>query len=115
MIFLLFFLLSLQQNTAFLPYLDDRQLMNLFVATTTGNLSPRAKAILSELLERGYFFDVSRHEFLTEKQWKALYQQALPLDYFAYWQSAHNKRQEHGRGARNIRHSAPIRRRGTGL
>jgi hypothetical protein len=76
-------------SATFLVELSDRQLMNLFTVTASATLSQRAKAVLIELLHRGYFYDLSLLEFLTETQWKLLYREAPPEDYFAYWQHHH--------------------------
>ena len=60
--------------------LSDRQLISLFKVTATPILSARAKAILTELSKRGYFYD-NKGDFLTAEQWKQRYQQP-PVDTF---------------------------------
>jgi hypothetical protein len=76
-------------SATFLVELSDRQLMNLFTVTAASTLSQRAKAVLTELLDRGYFFDLSQLEFLTAPQWQLRYQEAPPENYYAYWQHHH--------------------------
>lgn len=76
-------------STTLLVDLSDRQLMNLFSVTASSTLSVRGKAILTELLERAYFYDIRRGEFLTAAQWTLFHQEAPPADYFAYWKQQH--------------------------
>ncbi len=61
----------------------DGQLFKLFTVMDDGTLSEQAKAILLELLERGYIYDPRQGKFLSSHQWKRLYQDMSPADYFA--------------------------------
>ena len=69
-----------------LTHLTDKQLINLFTVTAKQDVSPRARAILAELMTRGYYFDFAQGDFLTFEQWNARYGEAplAPADYVLY-------------------------------
>jgi hypothetical protein len=69
-----------------LHHLSDQQLKKLFQSTHV-NLTEQEKVILTELMRRGYFFDVRQGKFLSFRQWNQHYGEMSPTDYFAYFRT----------------------------
>jgi hypothetical protein len=57
-------------------HLNDQQLQSLFRVTGRQMLSTRSKAIVTELLGRGYFLDTYYQDFVTYDQWTLRYGEA---------------------------------------
>ena len=62
-----------------LAKMNDQQLMNLFAVTEQHALSSRAKAILSELEQRGYIYDLLKGGFATCEEWNQRHGD-MPMD-----------------------------------
>jgi hypothetical protein len=70
-----------------LGQVSDNQLINLFRVSRKHELTTQGRAILSELMYRGYFFDVRQGDFLTRHDWKQRYrgeEPPAPADYILY-------------------------------
>ena len=62
-----------------LAQLNDRQLMHLFEASFSGEMSKRLKQVRAELERRGYLFDEAERDFVTCAEWNQRHAD-MPMD-----------------------------------